>query len=100
MLPLSATSPDEDSNERLYPGVNPAFDFVQPSYGWMITRMESSFSRIQGLLTIASTVTLGVPAFAVSMKRDISLLSPWFITAALLYVAIIAIGVFARDWAI
>jgi hypothetical protein len=71
---------------------------VEPSYGWMITRMESSFSRIQGLLTIASTVTLGVPAFAVSVKRDISLLSPWFVTAALLYVAIVAIGIVARDW--
>ena len=64
----------------------------------MITRMESSFSRIQGLLTIASTVTLGVPAFAVSMKHDISLLSPWFIMATLFYVAIIAVGIIARDW--
>lgn len=95
---MSQTTTDEGSNERLYPGVNPAFEFVQPSYSWMITRMESSFSRIQALLTIASTVTLGVPAFAVSMKRDISLLSPWFITAALLYVAIITIGLVARDW--
>jgi hypothetical protein len=39
-----------------------------------------------------------VPAFAVSVKRDISLLSPWFVTAALLYVAIVAIGIVARDW--
>ena len=46
-----------------YPSTGLAYEFVKPSYDWMLNRFEAMNSKIQGLLTFATTITVAIPIF-------------------------------------
>jgi hypothetical protein len=48
----------EDELESKYPGIKCAYDFVFPSYQWMLARLEGADSRIQTLQTLAIRLML------------------------------------------
>ena len=81
---------------EMYPGVNCAYDFVLPSYQWMLARFEATSNRLQTLLGFATTVTLAVPAIATSIRKDVQFSSPWFLCAFVLFGLIMIIGLVAR----
>lgn len=83
-------------DESTYPGVEPAFTFVQPSYQLLVSRFEASDTRLTALLTLIVTVTLGVPLFARNVNPLVDFHSRWF-WAGLTFFSVAAIsGVFGR----
>jgi len=91
-------NPEQTPAETTWPGVDTAYDFVIPSYQWILARFEAVSARIQSLQAFATTVTLGVPAVAISIRGDITFKSVWFISALLLFLAIVIIGLITRPW--
>ena len=85
-----------DELQAAYPGVFTAYEFVIPSYGWMITRREAAENRIQSLQVFAATVSISIPGAAKVLVPTIQF-SDWrFVLAGLLYVSLMAAGLIAR----
>ena len=80
------------------PGVLLAYEFVIPSYQWVIQRLDAVDLRIQTLQAFSATVTLAAPILAATVVRNIDLQSLWFIGALIPFVAILVIGASARAW--
>ena len=55
-----------------------AYDFVLPSYQFMVGRMEAADARISTLLTTVSSFTLGIPLLAKATMPNIEFRSAWF----------------------
>ena len=83
----------EKSLESQYPSVDLAYDFVKPSYDWMITRLEAINSKIQGLLMFSATITVAIPIIAKSTFDNISFSSIWFILAMAVFIYLVVIGI-------
>jgi hypothetical protein len=77
-IPVNPTPMDPDPNEALYPAVEPAFTFVVPTYQLMVNRLEAVDTRLTALMTAVSYVTLGIPVFATTIRKDLSLQTPLF----------------------
>jgi hypothetical protein len=77
-----------------YPSVELAYEFVKPSYDWMLSRIEAINSRIQMLLTFATTVTVAVPIFAKAVFDGIHFNSGGFYGAISCYVLLGISGIF------
>jgi hypothetical protein len=75
-----------------YPSVDLAYDFVKPSYDWMVTRFEAINSKIQGLLTFSVTITAAIPVIIKSIFNNISF-TPWFTGALIAFIILVIIGV-------
>ena len=86
------------ARETTPPGVLLAYEFVIPSYQWLIQRLDAVDLRIQTLQAFSATVTLAAPILAATVVSDIDLQSPWFIGALPLFVLTVLIGVLARMW--
>ena len=84
--------------ELKWPSVEVAYDFVLPSYQLMAARIEAIVTRIQALMTLAATLTLGAPVLARSIKADIHFWSAPFIAAIGLFIVLMVIGIAARDY--
>src|SRR5882724_3508388 len=84
-------------DEATYPAVKFAYDFVQPSYTLLVTRVETTVTRIQALMTFAATITLGFPVLGRAVNEDISFVSVAFGSALLFFVVLMAFGIIARD---
>ena len=67
-----------------YPSVDLAYEFVKPSYDWMLNRFQAIDSKIQGLLTFATAITAAIPVFAKAIHVNFS--SAWFYAAIITYV--------------
>ena len=78
-------------SERLE-GISRAYDFVIPSYGWAIQRMEASANRIQGLITYAASLTFAAPVVVKALNEEADLTSAWFFISLGLFAAIGAVG--------
>lgn len=87
----------QDELRATYPGVSTAYEFVVPSYGWMIERLEAAESRIQTLQVFAATVSFGIPGAAKVLSPDIRFADWRFEEAAVLYVIMMGIGLRYRS---
>jgi len=81
-------------DESQYPSVELAYEFVKSSYDWMLSRIEAINSKIQGLLTFATTVAVAMPIFAKALVGDIDFSSGWFYGATISYVLLAIMGIF------
>jgi len=85
------------SNEERWPAVISAYDFVQPSYALMATRVEAVVTRIQALMTFSATITLGFAVLGQAIHRNISYFSAPFAIAVGFFILLMALGIVARD---
>ena len=74
-----------------YPSVDLAYEFVKPSYDWMLNRFQAIDSKIQGLLTFATAITAAIPVFAKAIHVNFS--SAWFYAAIIIYVLFAVLGI-------
>ncbi len=81
------------SLESQYPSVDLAHELVKPSYDWMVTRLEAINSKIQGLLTLADTVTAALPIITKALFSDIAFSSPWFYVAMAAFAFLVVTGI-------
>ncbi len=83
--------------QQQFPAVDAAYDFVQPSYQLMTNRFEAADTRLTTLLTMASSLALGVPLFARSVNEAVSYTSLFFLAAMVFSVLAVVIGVVGRN---
>ena len=79
-----------------YPAVPSAYDFVIPSYQWLVGRFDAADQRLTFLLGLISTLTLGAKMFATALRPDISFRSVWFISAIVLCLCAGTVGIRGR----
>ena len=90
--PMSETPPrPEDS-----PGLDLAYDFVQPSYQWALARFEAGNTRLQTTLAVIVSASLAVPALAKALNDALSFTDKWFLFAGAVFLATVAVGVYGR----
>ena len=82
-----------NDEESRYPSVDLAYEFVKPSYDWMVTRFEAINSKIQGLLTFAATITVAFPIITKAIFSDIAFSSPWFYVATAAFAFLVVTGI-------
>src|SRR5262245_8480518 len=79
-----------------YPGVLTAFEFVLPSYNWMIARFDAAENRLQAVQVFAVTLTFAFPGAARAINPQISFHDWRFSVSAVLFVVLTAVGLYAR----
>jgi hypothetical protein len=62
----------------------------------LIGRFEAADSRLATVMTLASSLTLGAPVFAKTIRPQIQFGSPWFISAVVVFVIATVVGIFGR----
>ena len=82
-----------NDEESQYPSVDLAYEFVKPSYDWMVTRLEAINSKIQGLLTFAATITVALLIITKAIFSDIAFSSPWFCVATAAFAFLVVTGI-------
>ena len=91
----SGTAPETLSPEDM-PGLDRAYDFVQPSYQWALARYEAGNTRLQTMLTVVASVSLAVPTLAKLLDDSLLFADKWFALACVAFLAAMAIGVYGR----
>lgn len=84
---------ETNGEEAQFPSVELAYEFVKTSYDWMLSRIEAINSKIQGLLTFATTVTVAMPIFAKAVFDGIDFHSGWFYGAIIAYALLAITGI-------
>jgi len=84
--------------ENQWPSVGLAYDFVKPSYDWLQNRLDAVNTRIEFLLTFASSVTVAVPVFVKVLFSDIGFGSLWFIAAIVAFILCAIVGIMGRNY--
>lgn len=89
---------DEETKqaESQWPSVGLAYDFVKPSYDWLQNRLDAVNSRIEFLLTFASSITVAAPVFVKALFSDIGFESLWFYAAIVAFVFCAVVGIISR----
>jgi hypothetical protein len=89
---------DQEINdeEKRYPSVDLAYNFVKPSYDWMLSRFEAANSKIQGLLTFSATITAAFPILVKAIFNDVDFSSPWFYGAIIAFIFLVLTGIVGR----
>jgi hypothetical protein len=82
-----------DNNEQTYPSVDLAYQIAVASYDSAVKRLDTIDGRIQTILAFIVSVTVAVPS--IGGARGISFNSVWFISAVVVTVAAIGIGIYA-----
>jgi hypothetical protein len=85
-----------EDQSAVYPGVEWAYDYVVPSYTWMLTRLQAADTRIQAIQGFAVTFTFGVPAVARALNLSISFSAGRFYLAILCFALLMIIGTVAQ----
>jgi len=93
-------SQSNETPETKWPGVMFAYDYVLPSYQWILTRLEAADTRIQVLMAFAVTLTITVVSVGLSGERSIDLYSVYFLLALLFFGGLIGFGLFTRVWGV
>jgi len=86
---------DRITLEASHPGIKTAYDFVMPSYQWMVARLDAADTRIQTLQVFAASLMAVVPAIRTSNGTFNSMI---FYIAVTAFVLLILIGTIARSW--
>jgi hypothetical protein len=94
MTTLNAVPPRTPKDD--WPAVDRAYDFVLPSYQWLLTRFEAADTRLTTLINLATSLTLAVPLFAKAIRPEISFTSRWFLGGILLFVLAVVAGLVGR----
>ena len=79
-----------------YPSLELAFEFVKPSYDWIMNWFEITNNKIQSLLTLAVTLTAALPLFAIAIFQEINFKSNWFYISLGCFLALMIAGVIGR----
>ena len=85
-----------DCDEKTWPSLNVAYEFVLPSYQLLASRFEAAENRIASLVTMASSLELAGPVLARAIRQDISFRSWWFIGSLVAFGVITVLGLLAR----
>lgn len=86
------------SPEERWPGVTPAYDFVQASYGWAMDRLNAVESHIQTMMIFSASFTVTVPVIVASLVEEVNLGSAWLVAAMVLALLNVVIGAVARAY--
>lgn len=86
----------EPDNEKQWPGVHRAYDFVLPSYQLLTARFEAADNRIQSLLTFAASFTVAVPILAKAVNDRVSFRSLWFLGALAVFLLMVVLSIVGR----
>ncbi len=81
-----------------FPGLDLAYDRAMASYQEIAARYDAANQRIDGLLTLSSTVTLAAPIVLAAAGGDPDFRSPALIAAVSLFAAALVLGVVARGF--
>jgi hypothetical protein len=92
-----ATAEELKSLEQTWPAVVTAYDYVLPSHQMMASRVGAMGKRISDIMTFSATITLGFPVLGQAVNKQIAFVSPPFVAAVLLFVAVMCFGIAARD---
>lgn len=92
---MTDTVTETKVNPSDYPSVDLAYEFVKPSYDWMIRRIEAMNAAIQYLITLAVTIIAAFPVVAKLISPGINFVSPLFIVAMVLFASLVVIGCIA-----
>lgn len=85
-----------DELKAAYPGVLTAYEFVKPSYDWMLARFEAADNRLQALQVFATTLSVAIPGGAKALRPDIRL-SDWeFVAAFVMFSLLTVVGLMGR----
>lgn len=90
---------EENKNEPELYSLELAYDFVMPSYNWMLQRLESVERRLQGLLLYFATLTFAIPVATIAIAGDSKTLNGlgWApIAAVVCYLLATVLGLCAR----
>ena len=79
-----------------WPAVDRAYDFVVPSYQILTGRFEAADTRLNNLITFLSTMLVGLPVLARTIRPDVTFNSPLFIGAFVLLVTAAIAGMSGR----
>ena len=82
---------------KKWPGVDHAYEFVIPSYNWLLARFEAANNRIQTMQAFAASITLAIPITARSLNPDIAFQDWRFLLAVCLAGAVVVVGVIGRQ---
>ena len=89
------TEPTDDPRAE-FPGLDLAYQLAMASYDQITHRYDEVNRRIDGLLTLTSTVTLAAPLIVSATDADASLRSPVLVVVAILFAAVLMLGVAGR----
>jgi hypothetical protein len=73
---MTEPAPSHSADLAAWPSIGEAYTFVVPSYTWLLSRLEAADNRLTALLTVLTTLTLGVPVFARAVRPDIAFRAP------------------------
>ena len=90
--PLSEPGSDD------YPGLDLAYERAMASYDQITHRYDEVNRRLDGLLTLTSTVTLAAPLIVSATDAGASLRSPVLVVVAVLFSAVLVLGVAGRGF--
>ena len=79
-----------------YPSTGLAYEFVRPSYEWMLGRIDAAETRAQRVQVFAATLTFAAPVLVRTITPAITLDSGWFYAAVVAFVIILVLGVLIR----
>lgn len=80
--------------EEKYPSVELAYPFAVSAYDVAQKRLDAVDSKLQTLMAVGVSLSLAVPAIAVS--KGIHFGSAWFIIASVFFLLAICVGLYAR----
>lgn len=79
-----------------YPSVELAYEFVKPSYDWMLDRLEAANNKIQHLLTFSASITAVLPLVSKAIFSEISFNSGWFYSTIFVFILLVITGIIAK----
>lgn len=82
-----------------FPGLDLAYDRAMTSHQEIAARYDAANQRIDGLLTLTSTVTLAAPIVVAATGTGAALRSPILLVAAGLFAVVLLLGVAGRGLA-
>ena len=82
------------ADESKYPSVDLAYEFVAPSYSWLLKRVGAAERRIETLLTLIAAVTLAIPMATMAMVESTNVsLFTWGVIPGILALACVVVAV-------
>lgn len=76
-----------------WPSTAIAFELIEPSYGWSLQRIDEANGRIQALLSVAATITLGFPVVSAAILEEPEVGHWLFMLGLALFVVLFLVGI-------
>jgi hypothetical protein len=90
-----STSELTEIREDDFPSVTLAYDFVLPSYQWLLARYEAADTRLTSLLTTAMAMTAAGPVIGRAIHPSMTV-NGWFWTALIAFASTMSVGLWGR----